>query len=97
MNDDLWFYCLVGIILIIIGIRTSITYKKYRTKNSLVTLVVIIVGLVATILAYFYPANTWLHTSNLGRILILVAFSTILILALFYSEIRQIFKNNKKK
>ena len=96
MKEDFWFYLLVGIILLISGIRVATIYLKSRQKDMLVALIVTAVLFVGNILLYVFPTEEWLHIGPLGAILISVFFIAVLAFSLFYMEIKRLFHNRKK-
>ena len=97
MSVDFWVYLTIDLFILSMCILAALEYKKYRRKESLSTLIIGIIVFVLIILAYFYPADEWLHVGTNVKILILVAFVIIVLVSLFYFHIKYyIYKLRKK-
>jgi hypothetical protein len=98
MKDDFWFYFLAAIISLVTGTQASITYKRKRVKHNLVSLIANIVIFVGIILIYFYRWDFLNVFGGVGvQIFIMVLVCIVLLVCLFYWEIKQLLTKVKTK
>jgi hypothetical protein len=95
--ERILFYTLILMVLLITAIRLATYYKQERTKGTLNTLIINIIGIIVIILAYFFPLNSWFHGTYTIRIIILICFLLFLFVTLFYWDIKQYIRRQKNK
>jgi tryptophan-rich sensory protein len=86
VKDGFWFYLIMELILILVGVSFAIIYKKKRSRSNLVTLIMITLGCVGIILGYFFPYALNGFDKPIRAAIIIIILG-ILLFGLFYSEL----------
>jgi hypothetical protein len=95
MDRD-WVYLIFGIALFFLEIHSYIVYKKSRTIDNLIMLILNGIGVIGAFLLYFYPINTWPHIGRFGKTLIMIFLLVLLVLSAFYSQLKSFFTKHGK-
>lgn len=89
------------VILLVIGIRATIIFLRYRTKYNLATLIVVMIFLVISAVDLFLPENLitrLMDSLDIGtplRILLIIVFTVLLLAFLFYPDIKRFLISRK--
>lgn len=99
MEKYSWILLISGIFSLFGIIYRANIYKKYHTKDNLVLLIISIIIFLSTVLIYFCIVDWSTEVGKAGFILIVVAYSLLILFGYFYWEIKSIFiklKNRNK-
>lgn len=96
MKDFFWIYLLGGVIFLVISIFFAIQYKTSRSKYDLLPLIVNVILFIITIVGYFLPTGL-IDIGHTGRILLIIFLSLIIVISMFWWEIKWLFSKRIKK